>query len=160
MIRAVRPSDAAAINAIYNPYIAETTVTFETEPLTEEQMRERISRISAAFPYLVHESDGCVDGYAYADPFHPRAAYAGTVDLAIYLAPGAQGRSIGKHLMERLIEECKERGFRNMIAAIVGENRQSIRFHESMGFRKVAHMEGVGKKFGRLLDVLYYQLKL
>ena len=65
MIREVKIDDAAAIVDIYNHYISHTTVTFETTPLTTEQMRQRIIDISCHFPYLVYESDGKVAGYAY-----------------------------------------------------------------------------------------------
>ena len=63
MIREVTLHDAAAIAAIYNDYILHTTVSFETEPLTTEAMRDRIAHIAADYPYFVAEENGIVTGY-------------------------------------------------------------------------------------------------
>ena len=75
MIRPVRVTDAPAIAAIYNEYVLHTTISFETEPLTEEAMRNRIAHYSAQYPYLVDEREGVIVGYCYAHPWKERAAY-------------------------------------------------------------------------------------
>ncbi len=153
-IRKVAAEDAAAIAGIYNRYVTATTVSFETEPVSEEQMRVRIAQISAGFPYFVYEREGRVEGYCYAHPWKERAAYSRTLETTIYLAPEFCGRGIGTRLMQYLVEECRSRGFRALIACITADNERSIEFHRSLGFKSVSHFAQVGYKQGRWLDVV------
>lgn len=160
MIREVRPDDAAQIAGIYNRYILETTISFETQPLSAEDMRKRIEEISSYFPYLVAENNGKLIGYCYAHPWKERAAYCKTLETTIYLASEAKGKGLGARLMTQLIKECRNRGYHVLIACITAENEESCRFHERLGFKKVSHFEQVGQKFGRWLDVADYELIL
>ena len=160
MIREVRPDDAAQIAGIYNRYILETTISFETQPLSAEDMRKRIEEISSYFPYLVAENNGKLIGYCYAHPWKERAAYCKTLETTIYLASEAKGRGLGTRLMTQLIKECRNRGYHALIACITAENEESCQFHERLGFKKVSHFEQVGQKFGRWLDVADYELIL
>ncbi len=160
-IRPVRPSeDAPDITAIYNRYITRTTITFETEPLSEASMQGRIEAISSEFPYFVYEYDGAVVGYCYAHLWKERAAYSKTLETTVYLAPEACGKGFGSELVHRLVEACRERGFHTLIACITAENSHSVAFHEALGFRKVSHFRQVGRKFGRWLDVVDLELLL
>lgn len=160
MIREVRPDDAAQIAGIYNRYILETTISFETQPLSAEDMRKRIEEISSYFPYLVAENNGKLIGYCYAHPWKERAAYCKTLETTIYLASEAKGKGLGARLMTQLIKECRNRGYHALIACITAENEESCQFHERLGFKKVSHFEQVGQKFGRWLDVADYELIL
>ena len=160
MIREVRPDDAAQIAEIYNRYILETTISFETQPLSAEDMRIRIEEISSYFPYFVAENNGKLTGYCYAHPWKERAAYCKTLETTIYLASEAKGKGLGTRLIDRLIDECRNRGYHVLIACITAENEESCQFHERLGFKKVSHFEQVGQKFGRWLDVADYELIL
>jgi L-amino acid N-acyltransferase YncA len=105
MIRRVELQDAKAITTIYNEYVGHSVATFETEPLREEDMRNRIAGIAVRFPYFVYEEEGKVVGYCYAHLWKERAAYRHTLETTVYLAPGYEGKGIGRELMERLIED-------------------------------------------------------
>lgn len=160
MIRKVKTDDAADIVEIYNYYIEETTVSFETTPLTVKQMGERITEISRLFPYFVYEIDGRVAGYAYVHKWKERAAYSNTLETTIYLDRNVKHKGIGTELMRRIICECRNCGFRVLIACITGENSESIEFHKSLGFSKASLFHNVGEKFGRFLDVVDMELQL
>lgn len=160
MIRGVELSDAKAIADIYNRYVTESVISFETEPLTEDEMRLRIADISSGFPYFVWEQDGEIAGYCYAHPWKERAAYGRTLETTVYLAPQYTRRGIGSRLMARLIEECRAAGYRALIACITGGNEASIALHRELGFRQVSCFEKVGFKFGRELDVVDMELLL
>jgi DNA-binding CsgD family transcriptional regulator/GNAT superfamily N-acetyltransferase len=102
MIRPVRADDAAAIAAIYNYYVLETTISFETEALSVAAMRTRIEHTAAEYPFLVWEEQGTVLGYAYAHRWKERAAYAATWESTIYLRPDCARRGMGRQLMQEL----------------------------------------------------------
>ena len=160
MIREVTIHDAAAIAAIYNDYVLHTTVSFETEPLTTEAMRDRIAHIAADYPYFVAEEEGVVTGYCFTHPWKDRAAYCHTLETTVYLSPQSQNRGLGKQLMQRLIDECRHRGYRALIACITGNNEISRAFHARLGFIQVSLFKEVGYKFGQWLDVVDYELLL
>lgn len=161
MIRTVNPTaDAPGIADIYNRYIRETTVSFETEPLSAAQMRERIDGIADKYPYYVYETDGTVAGYAYVHPWKERAAYSGTLETTIYLDPSHKHMGIGSKLMKHIADECRRRGYRVLIACITGENTESIAFHKALGFRQASLFHNVGYKLGRLLDVVDMEYQL
>lgn len=161
MIRDVHLSDAKAIADVYNVYVTQSTATFETDLVTVSEMRRRVEEISAAHPYFVCEEAGQVVGYCYAHAWRERAAYRHTWETTVYLAAHAQRKGIGRLLMEHLIAACREMpDCHALIACITAENVSSIRLHEQLGFRQVSHFEQVGRKQGRWLDVVDYELLL
>ncbi|HQU86479.1 MAG TPA: N-acetyltransferase family protein [Pyrinomonadaceae bacterium] len=157
-IRKVELADAEQIAEIYNYYIQNTHQTFETDPLSGDEMRRRIVNIIENYPYFVAELDGEVCGYAYATQFKMRTAYAYAVELAIYVKNAAKQKGIGTHLYNRLFDELSETDAHAIIAGIALPNDPSVRFHERLGFSKVAHFREVGYKLGRWVDVGYWQM--
>ena len=131
MIRKVTPDDAQAITDIYNPFITHTTVTFETEPVSVDEMRRRIVTLSADYPYYVYEHQGQVLGYCYLHAWKPRAAYARTLEVTIYLAPEAQGHDVGRSMISRLVADARQLGVQALIACITEENTHSMAFHRA-----------------------------
>ena len=160
MIRKVSMTDCKTIIDIYNGYVKNSTATFETEPVSEDEMRQRISVIVSSYPYLVYEIDGKIAGYCYAHAWKERAAYSKTWETTIYLSEKYKGKGIGRLLMAELIEECRTRGCHVLIACITSENEESRAFHLKFGFKQVSLFEKVGIKFGRRLDVVDYELLL
>ena len=159
-IREVRPDDAPAIAHIYNRYVLETTVSFEFEPLSVEEMRQRIEDIASTHPYFVYESDGNVCGYCCAHQWRERKGYRHTMETTLYVADGYHHKGIGSLLLARLIEACRAKGYRALIACITGENETSIAIHSKFGFKQVSLFRQVGRKFGRWLDVVDMELLL
>ena len=154
MIRPVTLADAEAITDIYNHYIKETTITFEVEPVTVEEMASRIKEISAHFPYFVYEEKGRILGYCYAHLWKARAAYSKTLETTIYLDKDVTHRGIGSLMVKHLIELCREQGYHALIACITEGNEASMRMHEKLGFQQVSAFKEVGRKFGRWLGVV------
>jgi L-amino acid N-acyltransferase YncA len=161
IIRTAGPNDGGPISRIYNHYVANTIVTFEEEPVSGEQMTGRIEEVrSASLPWLVAEVDRALAGYAYASRWKGRCAYRFSVEVTVYLDPAHTGRGIGSRLFEQLLAELRQRGFRTALGGIALPNDASIALHERFGFSKAAHFEQVGFKFGRWIDVGYWQLLL
>ncbi len=159
-IRPVTLEDAGAIVDIYNYFITDTTVTFEVQPLTVEEMAERIREISARFPYFVYEEDGRVLGYCYAHLWKERAAYSKTLETTVYLHKDATHRGIGSLMVNHLVDLCREQGCHALIACITEGNEASVRMHEKLGFRQVSEYKEVGRKFDEWLGVVDLELLL
>ena len=160
-IRDAVADDARAIAAIYNPFIADTTISFEEAPVTDAVMAQRIADVQAGgLPWLVAERDGAVLGYAYATKWRVRHAYRFSVESSVYLAPGSARQGLGSALYAALLERLTACGCHLVIGGIALPNAASVALHEKMGYEKVAHFREVGFKFGRWLDVGYWQKTL
>lgn len=158
-IRLADLADAAQVAAIYNFYIATSHATFELEPVSPVEMEDRMRQTtSAGYPFLVCESDDEIVGYAYSQPFKSRAAYRHSVEVSVYIKEGSEGRGIGKMLYDDLLPEVFKGDYHAVIAGISLPNEASIKLHEKYGFEKVAHFREVGFKFGRWIDVGYWEL--
>ena len=106
----------------------------------------------------LREEDGMIVGYAYAHPFSSRAAYSRSVEVTIYLDKDRSGRGYGKALYGELEKRLKAMGITNLYAIVMyPENKESIAFHERMGYRIVGILNGCGEKFGRLWSVAYME---
>jgi len=160
-VRAAGPGDAAATAAIYAHHVTHGTASFDTEPRSEAEMAAKIAECAArGWPFLVAEAGGEVIGYAYATQFRDRPAYTSTCENSIYIDPATIGRGIGTRLLAALIDASEKAGFRQMIAVVGGAEPASVALHRKAGFREAGRMKSVGRKFGRWLDTLYFQLAL
>lgn len=161
-LRPVQEADAEALAAIYAHHVLTSAATFELDPPGAAEMDRRRREIEASgHPYFVAELDGAVVGYAYASSFRPRIGYRYTVEDSVYIHPDYTGRGLGRRLLARLIEECADRGAKQMVA-VIGDsaNQPSIRLHESFEFRRVGVLEQVGWKFDRWFDAVLMQRAL
>jgi L-amino acid N-acyltransferase YncA len=161
-IRPATEADLPAITKIYEHAVLHGTATFElVAPDLAEMTRRFRALMDGGFPYFVGVLDGRVGGYAYAGPYRPRPAYRFTVENSIYLDPAIHRRGLGLVLLRRLIEECEQRGYRQMIA-VIGDsaNAGSVGVHARCGFQMIGTHPNVGLKFGRWLDTVMMQLPL
>ncbi|NAS11250.1 arsinothricin resistance N-acetyltransferase ArsN1 family B [Poritiphilus flavus] len=160
MIRTVVRADADDIAAIYNHYIKNDIATFEEEPVTAADIERRISAVVPELPWLVYEDSGSIMGYAYASKWNPRSAYRYSVESTVYLKADVKGKGIGSQLYSALLQKLKAQNIRMVIGGISLPNAASQRLHEKFGYEKVAHFKEVGYKFGRWIDVGYWQLSI
>ena len=162
MIRPVTAQDAGAIRALYNHYIDNTVVSFEELPVTDAEIAARIGKVHAAgLPWLVAEEAGVLLGYAYAAPWQERSAYRFCALVSVYLAPDKVGKGLGTQLYEALFAALRNSTqIRWVIGGIALPNAASVALHEKMGMKKVGVHPQVGFKFGRWVDVGYWQGEL
>lgn len=160
MIRRSHASDAPFVAAIYNHYVTSSIVTFELEPVTDDEMRNRMDAIAINYPYLVYEEDGVVLGYAYATQWKARQAYQHSVESSVYLHHGAIGKGVGSMLYAMLLDKLKAMSIHAVIGGISLPNDASVALHEKFGFEKIGQFKQVGRKFNRWIDVGYWELIL
>ena len=160
MIRPVLLSDANSICDIYNEYIENSTITFEETAVTTNEMTRRIEEATKDYPWLVCEVDGKVIGYTCGKRWRDRAAYRKSVETGIYLDSNFLGRGFGTMLKKEILEILREQSYHAVISGIALPNPASVALNEKFGFEKVAHFKEVGYKFGRWVDVGYWELIL
>jgi len=161
MIRHATESDLPQILAIYNHAIEHTTAVFEYRAHTLEMRREWFrAKQAASMPVFVFAGGDRVLGFATYGPFRAWPAYKYSVELSVYVEPGARRRGIGGELVRAVIEDARRRELRVVMAGITADNQISLRLHERLGFREVAHIPQVGYKFGQWLDLKFLQLVL
>ena len=173
-VRDARRGDLADIREIYAHHVLHGLASFEeTPPDLAEVTRRFEATLAHGLPYLAAEAEvagpgvagpgaePALRGYAYAGPYRPRPAYRYSVENSLYVAPGLEGRGIGRALLEELIRRCTALGFRQMIA-VIGDSGHlpSIKFHESLGFTEAGHLRSVGFKFGHWVDSVILQRRL
>jgi L-amino acid N-acyltransferase YncA len=156
-IRSAGTEDAHAIAEIYRPIVESTAISFEETAPDDAQMARRIAETTAAYPWLLAESNGAVFGYAYAGRHRERSAYRYSVDVSVYLAEEARGRGIGSALYAELFKQLQQRGFHRAFAGIALPNEASIALHRRFGFELVGVYKEVGRKFDRWIDVAWWQ---
>jgi L-amino acid N-acyltransferase YncA len=151
----------AGIAAIYNHYVEQTIVTFEEAPVSDAGMAARLDEVrSESLPWLVAEEAGRLVGYASASKWKSRSAYRFSAEITVYVEPAHARRGIGSKLYSRLFPLLQARGIHAVIGGIALPNEASVALHEKFGMRKVAHFPEVGFKFGRWIDVGYWQRTL
>jgi phosphinothricin acetyltransferase len=162
-IRDSEPDDVPAITAIYAHSVMTSLATFDEQPPSVEEMRQRRAEaIDAGLPFIVAvENDGRLIGYAYAGAFRRRTGYRFTLEDSIYVERNATHRGIGTALLTALIERCATAGYRQMVAVIADTERTaSIGLHEKLGFKMVGVLPAAGYKFRRWIDVVLMQRAL
>ncbi|MFL9456704.1 MULTISPECIES: arsinothricin resistance N-acetyltransferase ArsN1 family B [Nostocales] len=159
-IRLANENDAFQMLSIYAPIVRETPTSFEVEPPSEAEFKQRIKDYQKRLPWLVCELDGEILGYAYANPHRSRAAYQWSVESSVYVAAKHRKKSVGKALYASLFKVLQVQGFYNVFAGIVLPNPASIALHEAFGFTLVGVYRAVGYKLGQWYDVGWWQLSL
>jgi phosphinothricin acetyltransferase len=162
VVRAAAPEDMPAVQAIYTQYVLHSLATFEEEPPSTEEMRQRYENVAReGLPYLVADFGGAVVGFGYCSLYRTRSAYRYTLEDSIYVKKGSEGRGIGQALLAELIARGEALGYRQLVA-VIGDsaNAPSIGLHARLGFLRVGTLRSVGFKFGRWVDAVLMQRSL
>jgi L-amino acid N-acyltransferase YncA len=153
----VREEDLTEFQVIYNHYVVNTTITFNTESIALEDMRNLVMFTNKRYQaYGIWHDDVCV-GYVMLQPYKTRQAYIYTGEVAIYLRSEFVGLGIGKKALDFIEAIAKNKGFHTIVASICSENSRSKNLFINNGYVQCAHFKQVGYKFDRFLDVEFYQ---
>jgi len=161
IVRDALEADLPAVLAIYNDVLLTSTAIYMDQPTTLEERRAWWQgRVAAGYPVLVAADDSGVTGFASFGDFRPRPGYRFTVEHSVYVRTDRRGHGIGRALMVALVARAAAMGKHVMVGGVDAENHASLRFHERLGFERVAHFREVGFKFGRWLDLVFLQCRI
>lgn len=161
MIRKAMEQDLGDILAIYNHAILNTTAIYDYQVHTlEDRQAWYQEKARASLPLIVYTMEDRTVGFATFGPFRPYPAYHYTVEHSVYVHPDHQGKGIGKALLSKIVELADCEGYATMVAGIDSENRVSIQLHKNSGFHYAGRIHKAGYKFGKWLDLDFYQRSL
>ena len=159
-----RPDDAAALLAIYAPYVEHTAITYEYTVPTVGEFSARIEYTLQKYPYIVAVRGGELIGYAYTGAFHPRAAYDWGVETSIYLRRDCRGLGLGRRLYDVIERISRAQNILNLNACIAYPKiedeyltKNSVQFHEHLGFKYVGEFHDCAYKFGRWYNMVWME---
>ncbi|VEB94991.1 Phosphinothricin N-acetyltransferase [Cedecea lapagei] len=161
-IRAAEYNDINGIIDIYSYYVLKSTVTFEIQLPSYQEMSGRLAKAHETHcPFLVCEVDEKIAGFTYASRYRSREGYRYTVEGSIYIASSFQGIGLGSALLQELFYHCKRQGFRQMICVVTGQvNSPSYKFHINNGFTYCGGLKNVGNKFDAFIDTHFFQREI
>lgn len=159
-VRLATINDAQQILDIYSPCILSSSISFETQVPSVEEMQNRITNCLKKYPWIVCVIDGTIAGYVYASKHREREAYQWSCECSVYVHDRFRGRGIGKELYQLLFQILKLQGFRNVYAGITLPNAASVHLHEHCGFVRFATYENIGYKFGNWHTVGWWKLQI
>ena len=161
VIRRAIEADVPEMNAIYNEYIVDSHVSFDTEPWSNGQRLEWFrNRVADGYPILVACEGDTVVGAAWAGPWQPKRAYRSSAESTVVLSPGAEGRGLGTVLYAGLIDTLRDDGFHRVFAIIALPNDASIALHRNLGYTEIGVLDEAGYKDGQYHSTMLMQLKL
>ena len=156
-------TDLPYIREIYNYYVANSTVTFDLDPMTLAAWRSKFYYLGKlGMPFIVAVSPaGQILGYALVTPWKEKRAFRFTVENSIYLGAASTGKGLGRVLLGELITRSKDAGLKEIIAVIADQGADaSIKLHLDFGFKEIGRMGKVGFKFDRWLGTVLLQKSL
>lgn len=156
-MRPIADRDIPSIVGIYNYYVMNTCVSFEEKALSEAELENRVRAVTKRYPWLVYEAGGVVTAYAYASAWKERSAYRYTAETSVYVDRAHIRKGLGSLLYGSLLSALKDTETHALIAVIALPNAGSVEFHEGFGYKKAAHFKEVGYKFGKWIDVGYWE---
>lgn len=149
----------AGITAIFNHAVRETfSIWSETETTPELRRHWMDARRAAGFPVLVAVDQAQPEdvlGYGSFGVFRDFPGYVRTVEHSVYVAVKAQRRGIGRMILHELIARARDKGMEAMVGGVDSSNAASIALHEAAGFEVQGNLKGVGRKFGKRLDLVF-----
>ncbi len=162
LVQCTQEQHAGAILRLLNHEIVNSTALYDYQPRAAESMSAWFDGKAAGdFPVLGMQGEsGTLLGFASYGTFRPHAAYKYSIEHSVYVDADYRRRGVAATLMRALVGMARQQGYHVMVGGIDARNDASIRLHEKLGFTHAGTLRHAGFKFGRWLDLAFYQLIL
>lgn len=161
MLKIAQSDNLNGILEIVNHNILHSTALYDYDPKPHAYIETWFAeKQDGNWPVIVALEGDVVVGYGTYGAFRFKQGYRFTIEHSVYVAPGQEGKGIGKLLLAELIRLAKEGGYHCMIGGIDADNKGSIEFHKKFGFTETGVIRESGYKFGKWLDLMFMQLIL
>jgi phosphinothricin acetyltransferase len=160
VIRAATLEDLPALTDIYNHYVVHTAITFDLQPFAAHERRAWFDDHKTSGPHrllVAADAGGVCLGYASTSRWRPKPAYSPTVEASVYCHPDATGKKCGTRLYAALFDSLQSEDVHTIVAGVALPNPASIALHQRFGFQAVGVFHAVGRKFGKLWDVAWFE---
>lgn len=153
---------SAPILAIFNDAIVNSTALYDYKPRAPESMAGWFdAKTKGRYPVIGIENEaGELMGFASYGPFRAWPAYKYSIEHSIYVDARFRGQGLGRVLLKETVAAAGKQDYHVMVGGIDASNAVSIGLHESLGFTHAGTIRHAGYKFGRWLDLAFYQLIL
>jgi len=142
---------------LYNFYVTSTTATFDHNPVSREELLQRIFLAHDKYQTFLIFYQGKMAGFCFLTQYRKKEAYDHTAEIGIYLKPEFTGKGIGRQAVTFLEQMVISKGIRVILASISGENTASLKLFQKMDYAQCAHYRQIGEKFGRFIDIIDYE---
>lgn len=161
-IRPLIKNDLSAVKDIYNHYIKNTHINFETNPYNDEYMQNWFAQFdhSGRYHAYIAAQEGQILGFAFSQKYRPKPAYSTSVETTIYLTQQSAGKGLGKRLGQHLLDALKQQDLHRAYAGVALPNDASIGFHKKLGYKVVGNFNQVGRKFDKYYDMVLLEYRL
>ncbi len=149
-------NDVVQITEIFNYYITNSFAAYPEEEFTEEFVNQ-ILDTDSNLPKFVVKKDLEVIGFGFAYQYHPSAVFNRVTKFAYFILPRHTKNGLGKKLLDKLEEDCKELEIDSILVHISSLNEASLAFHKKNGFEVCGRFKMIGKKFGKDFDDIWMQ---
>jgi L-amino acid N-acyltransferase YncA len=142
---------------LFNYYIVHSTAVWIVKKINMKQFREIIPVKNKKYKSYVITGGREFCGFCCFKQYNKRQGYDRTAELSVYLKPEFTGKGIGRQAISFLEKQAKKTGIKVLVGSISGDNKSSIKLLKKSGYVKCGHFKKIGEKFGKVLDVVYYQ---
>jgi phosphinothricin acetyltransferase len=145
---------------IFNYYVENSFAAYPENKLPYEFF-EKFLQMCAGYPAIVAQDENKnILGFGMLRAYHSLATFAQTAEITYFVKPEWTGRGIGKVMLDYLMREGKRKGLTSILASISSLNEGSVNFHGKNGFVECGRFKNIGRKNGKVFDVVYMQKTL
>jgi phosphinothricin acetyltransferase len=149
-----------AVVDIYNHFVENSFAAYPDQPFGYE-IFDYFSNMSEGYPaVVVKDGQGMVVGFAFMSPFHSVGTFRRTAVISYFILPEHTRKGVGREILNRFESGCRDLGVELILAHVSSLNEDSLMFHRANGFEESGRLRGVGTKFGKDFDVVWFQKRL
>jgi len=150
----------SALLEIYNREVESSFATLDCKPKSHDDWERWFFRHNIDnHPLIVAEIGREIAGYISLSSFREKDGYSSSVELSVYVDERFRRLGVASALMTEIISIARaDDRIHSIVSIIIDANVASHALHEKFGFSYCGRVREAGYKFGKHVDIDYYQL--